>query len=129
MISYSIYIVDDEQTIREGITMALEADYEVKAFSTAETALDSIKTSPPDLVLLDIGLPGMNGIEALRTIKNLYPDILIIMITAYEDIKSVISAMKLGAYDYVVKPIHMNGLEVSIGNALESVRLRKEVHE
>ena len=128
MITYSIYIVDDEKTIREGITMALESDYHVEAFSTAETAIDAMKENPPDLVLLDIGLPGMNGIEALSKIKTLYSDILIIMITAYEDINTVISAMKLGAYDYVVKPVHMDGLEVTIGNALETVRLRKEVH-
>ena len=127
MIPYSIYIVDDEKTIREGVSMALEADYSVKAFATAESAMDAIKKNIPDLVLLDIGLPGMNGIEALDHIKDLSPDILVIMITAYEDIKSVISAMKLGAYDYVVKPLHMDTLEVTIGNALESIRLRKEV--
>ncbi len=127
MISYSIYIVDDEQIIREGITMALEADYRVEAFSDAETAIEAIKKNPPDLVLLDIGLPGMDGIEALGKIKGFYPDILIIMITAYEDIKTVISAMKLGAYDYVVKPIQMDGLEVTIRNALETLRLRKDV--
>jgi len=127
MIPYSIFIVDDEQTIRDGVTMALEADYRVEAFSTAETAIDAIKDNPPDLVLLDIGLPGMNGIEALQKIRSLYPDMLIIMITAYEDINTVISAMKLGAYDYVVKPLHMDGLEVPICNALETIRLRKEV--
>jgi len=127
MISYSVFIVDDEKTIREGITMALEADYQVEAFSTAEPAIDAIKENPPDLVLLDIGLPGMNGIEALRKIKSLYPDVLVIMITAYEDINTVVSAMKLGAHDYVVKPIEMNGLEVTIRNALETIRLRKEV--
>jgi len=127
MIQYSIYIVDDEKTIREGVTMALEADYHMEAFSDAETAIEAIDKNPPDLILLDIGLPGMNGIEALSQIKSLYPDILIIMITAFEDIQTVISAMKLGAYDYVVKPIHMDGLEVTIGNALETIRLRKEV--
>jgi two-component system response regulator AtoC len=127
MIQYSIYIVDDEETIREGVTMALEADYQVKAFSNAETAIDAIKDNPPDLVLLDIGLPGMDGIEALGKIKDLYTDILIIMITAYEDINTVISAMKLGAYDYVVKPLHMDALEVTVRNALETIRLRKEV--
>ena len=72
MITYSVYIVDDEQTIREGITMALEADYRVDAFSTAETAIEAMKSDPPDLVLLDIGLPGMNGIEALKKIKSQY---------------------------------------------------------
>jgi len=124
---YSIYIVDDEQTIREGVSMALEPDYPVEAFSTAEAAIKAMKNGPPDLVLLDIGLPGMDGIEALGTIKTRYPDIIIIMITAYEDINTVISAMKLGAYDYVVKPLHMDGLEVTIHNALETIRLRKEI--
>jgi len=127
MITYSIYIIDDEETIREGIKMALKADYHVDAFSTAEAAIEAMKSDPPDLVLLDIGLPGMNGIEALQNIKSQHPEVLTIMITAYEDVTTVVSAMKLGAYDYVVKPIHMDGLEVSIRNALETISLRKEV--
>ena len=124
---YSIYIVDDEQTIREGVGMALEADYQVETFSTAEAAIEAMESGPPDLILLDIGLPGMDGIKALGIIKDLYPDVMIIMITAYEDIGTGISAMKLGAYDYVVKPLHMDGLEVTIHNALETIKLRKEI--
>ena len=81
-----------------------------------------------DLVLLDIGLPGMNGVEALGQIKKNYPEVVVIMITAFEDIKTVIAAMQLGAYDYIVKPIQMDTLEVTVRNALESIRLRKEVH-
>jgi DNA-binding NtrC family response regulator len=107
--------------------MALEAHYKIEAFSSAETAIDAIKANLPDLVLLDIGLPGMDGIDALREIKDLHPDVLIIMITAYEDINSIISAMKLGAYDYVLKPLHMESLEMTIRNSLETIRLRKEV--
>ena len=128
MISYTIYIVDDEETIRSGLAMALEADYHIAAFSNAEMAIKAMKKKPPDLILLDIGLPGMNGVEALSEIKRLHPEIMVLMITAYEDINTVISAMKLGAYDYVVKPIQMDGLEVTIGNALETIRLKKEVH-
>ena len=127
MISYTIYIVDDEKTIREGVTMALEDIYRIKDFADAETALTALEKDPPDLVLLDVGLPGMDGIEALRRIKDLQPDVLIIMITAYEDVNTVISAMKSGAYDYVVKPIYMDGLEVTIRNAIDTIRLRKEV--
>jgi len=127
MIPCSIFIVDDEMVIREGITMALGSNYQVKAFPSAEKAIKAIKSSPPDLIILDIKLPGINGINALREIKKLCPEILVIMITAYEDIKTVISAMKLGAYDYVVKPIHMDELEIIISNALETIRLRKEV--
>jgi len=127
MISYSIYIIDDEKTITDSVTMALEDDYRIKAFSDAETAIGQLEKDPPDLILLDIGLPGMNGIDALRRIKDLCPDILVIMITAYEDVDTVISAMKLGAHDYVVKPLYLDGLEVTIRNALETIRLRKEV--
>ncbi len=127
MITYNIYIVDDEDTILDSISLALHGEYHVETYESAEQAIDSMEKSPPDLILLDIGLPGMNGIEALGRIKSSRYDIPIIMITAYEDINTVISAMKQGAYDYVVKPIHMDSLRVTIENALETVRLRKEV--
>ncbi len=123
----TVYIVDDEQSLARGIAISLQKDYQTKALFTAETALTAIKKDMPDLVLLDIGLPKMNGIDALRIIKKDFPDIVVIMITAFEDIKTVISAMRLGAYDYIVKPVQMDALEVTIKNALESISLKKEV--
>jgi len=127
MISYSIFIVDDEETIREGLALSLETEYQAKAFQDAESAIEEIAQGPPDLVLLDIGLPGMSGIEALDKIKKQHPDLPVIMITAHEDIGTVVTAMKAGAHDYIVKPIQMEGLEVTIRNVLETNRLRKEV--
>ncbi len=127
MIAWSIYVVDDEESIRQGIEDALGDRYGVKVFATAEAALDAMGSAPPDLVLLDIGLPGMSGIDALRALKERHPDTLVIMITAYEDVNSVVSAMKNGAHDYIVKPLHMESLELSIRNALGTIRLRKEV--
>lgn len=127
MISYTIYIVDDEESIRDSVSISLEDSYTVETFSNAESALKAIEKTQPDLVLLDIGLPGMNGVEALRRIKERYPYVLVIMITAYEDIDTVIATMKLGAHDYVVKPLYMDGLAVTLQNALETIRLRKEV--
>jgi two-component system response regulator AtoC len=124
---FTIFVIDDEEVIREGIAVALAGDYSIKAFATAESAFEKMENKPPDLVLLDIGLPGMDGIQALKEIKRRNIDIPVIMITAYEDVQTVISAMKLGAHDYVVKPIHMDALEVSIRNALETVKLKKEV--
>ena len=126
-IRYHLLIVDDEPTIREGIELALGDDYHVTGFANAEDALASMEKASPDLVLLDIGLPGMNGIDALERIKRLDPHILVVMITAYEDLDSVIRSMKLGAHDYVVKPLQMDQLELTIGNALETIRLRKEL--
>jgi len=127
MISYVLYVVDDEQTIRESLSMALEGDYTVKTFAEGKSAVKSIQGDPPDLVLLDIGLPDMNGIEVLKQIKDFDPNIVVIMITAYEDTGTVISAMKCGAYDYVVKPIDLDSLKVTIQNAINTLRLKKEV--
>jgi len=127
MITYSLFIVDDEDTIRRTLEIALEGRYRLADFPDAESAIAAAKSDPPDLVLLDIGLPGMSGIEAIPVFKAMAPGILIIVITAYEDVQSVVSAMKCGAYDYVVKPLNIDTLEVSIGNALETVRLKKEV--
>ena len=124
---YSLFVVDDEDIIRNGLASALGADYQVSTFCDAETALAALPGELPDLVLLDIGLPGMGGIEALKHMKALHPDLLVIMITAYEGVETVISAMKAGAHDYIVKPIQLEGLEVTIQNALDTIRLRKEV--
>jgi two-component system response regulator AtoC len=125
--SYTIYVVDDEETIREGIALHLGATYRIAVYEDAESAVEQLQSVPPDLVLLDIGLPGMDGIDALKEFKDFDPNLPVIMITAYEDIETVVKAMKLGAHDYVVKPIHMDGLQVSIRNALETIRLRKEI--
>ena len=127
MIKYKIFVVDDDEFIRSGISDSLASEYDIAAFVNAEDSLEAMTADPPDLVLLDIGLPGMNGIEALSEIKQIDPGILVVMITAYEDIDTVISAMKAGAHDYVVKPIYMDALEATIKNALETIRLRKEV--
>lgn len=127
MISYSIHVVDDEETFREGVAAAFGNRYRVRTFPDAESALDAAKSEPPDLVLLDIGLPRMSGIDALPLFKETCPDILVIVITAYEDIPTVIAAMKKGAHDYILKPLQREILEVSVRNALETVRLKKEV--
>jgi DNA-binding NtrC family response regulator len=127
MIPYTLFIVDDEETIRRTLTIALEERYRLADFPDAESAVSAARDDPPDLVLLDLGLPGMSGIEAIPVFRSIAPEILIVVITAYEDVKSVVSAMKGGAYDYVVKPLDIDTLEMSIGNALESIRLKKEV--
>ena len=127
MISYSIYVVDDEELIREASLLTLGKVYRVDVFATGESCIEAMQSNPADLVLLDIGLPGMSGIDTLKEIKKRDPDVLIIMITANDDIETVITAMKLGAYDYVVKPINMDTLEVIIRNALGTIKLRKEV--
>ena len=95
MLDYSIFVVDDEEFIRDAVVMNLPG-YRVRALASAEEALEALTEETPDLILLDIGLPGMDGVEALGRIKALFPQMLFIMITAYEDVNTVVSAMKHG---------------------------------
>jgi DNA-binding NtrC family response regulator len=127
MMSFCLFVVDDEDIARKGICLALQNHYQVHDFASAEDALEAFPKYRPDLVLLDIGLPGMSGIDALEQIKKEFADTLVIMITAYEDVQTVVSAMKLGAYDYIVKPLDMNGLIITVRNALETIGLKKEI--
>ena len=76
MMTYCIYVIDDEKTAREGLALALKKSYIVEAFGLAEEAIKALDSTPPDLVLLDIGLPGMSGIEALQAIKHQHPDVI-----------------------------------------------------
>jgi DNA-binding NtrC family response regulator len=119
--------VDDDAAIREGLTTALEGTYEVRAFSSGEDATEELARNLPDLMLLDIGLPGRNGMDVLRDARELCPDTLVVMITAHEDVSMAVSAMRLGAYDYIVKPLHLENIELTVRKALETIRLRKEV--
>lgn len=127
MIRFRLYVVDDDELIRGALKSSFENKYDVDLFDTAEAALGALSENPPDLVLLDLGLPGMSGIEALKIFKERRPATLVVVITAYEDADRIISAMKLGAYDYIVKPLEMQTLDVTVQNAFESVRLRKEI--
>lgn len=127
MTPFSLFVIDDEDVARKGISLALrKQEYRVSGFADAEQALASLNDQTPDLILLDVGLPGMSGIEALEKIKQMHPDILVIMITAFEDVQTIVSAMKMGAYDYFVKPLDMNGLLITVRNALETIALKKE---
>ena len=129
MSRFRIYLIDDESSVRQGIAVALRKQYDLQTFESAEEALPVIHKAPPDLVLLDVGLPGMSGIEALTKIKTIDPGILVIMITAYEDVATVVAAMKQGAYDYVPKPIHLDPLKNTITNAFASIQLHKEIRD
>jgi DNA-binding NtrC family response regulator len=124
---YSIYIVDDDPAIRTGLTMSLEGTYQVRAFASGEDAISETTRNRPDLMLLDVGLPGKDGIQVLSEIRALVPEIVVLMITGHDDVGTAVNAMRLAAHDYIVKPIQMEALEIAIRNALETIRLRKEV--
>ncbi|MGD9503876.1 MAG: response regulator [Syntrophobacteraceae bacterium] len=105
MMSASVLIVDDEKNIRMTLSECLESfGFTVDAAETGEEALARIKERSFDVVLLDLRLPGMDGMEALRMIRRLGPDIRVVVITAHGSIESAVEAMKLGARDFVQKP-------------------------
>jgi DNA-binding NtrC family response regulator len=125
----TIFVIDDEALIGEAIAAALQDAYRIRVFAAAETALGALAQSAPDMVLLDIGLPGIGGLEALGRIRRTRPDLPVVMITGDREIATVVAAVKQGACDYLVKPLQMAALEKTIANALATGRLRKDVQD
>jgi DNA-binding NtrC family response regulator len=118
--STKILIVDDEHIMRESLLGWLERDgYAVDAVASGEEALDKLKNTQFDILLLDIQMEGINGLEVLRRVKEDDPDVAVVMITAYGSISTAIEAMKNGAYDYLLKPFDPNELGVLIEKILE----------
>ena len=123
----SVLIVDDEVGTRESVKMILKNDYEVFLAKDAEEAFLQIKEHSPDVVLLDIILPDIDGLKVLEKVKESDPDLIVIMITATKTIKTAVEAMKLGAYDYVTKPFDIDELRLIISRSLSTQALEKEV--
>lgn len=123
-----LLVVDDERLIRWSLEQTLTRDgYEVSTASTGEVALAAVREDAPDLVLLDLKLPDIDGLEVLRQVKELSPQLQILIMTAYADVGTAVEAMKLGAYDYLPKPIDFENLAVTVRNALEATQLRQRV--
>src|SRR5512136_852183 len=125
--SRSVLIVDDEVGARESLKMILKRDYEVFLARDAEEGLLQVKVHSPDVILLDIILPDLDGLKVLEKIKQKEPDVIVIMITATRTVKTAVEAMKLGAYDYVTKPFDTEELSLIIRRALSTQALEKEV--
>ncbi len=122
-----ILIVDDEPTIVQSLTGLLMDDgFEVISASNGYEALKLIESESPDLVLLDIWMPGMDGIETLKEIKKNNPFIQVIIITGHGTVETAVKATKLGAFDLIEKPLSFDKVIVSINNALNFRRLEEE---
>ena len=122
-----ILVVDDEVGTRESLRMILKSDYEMHLAKDAEEAFVRIKQHVPDIILLDILLPDLDGLKVLERIKQNDSDMIVIMITATKTVKTAVEAMKLGAYDYVTKPFDIDELRLIINRALSTRSLQKEV--
>ncbi|OGC40660.1 Fis family transcriptional regulator [candidate division WOR-3 bacterium RBG_13_43_14] len=126
----SILIIDDEVLTLNNLKKALGKEgYEVLLADSGETGIAAFKKHRPNLVLADLMLPGIDGIEVLKQIKTIDTDTVVIMITAYEILERAVESMKLGAYDYLLKPFKLSELKASITRALELQSLRIRVSE
>jgi len=123
-----ILVVDDEQLIRWSLEKNLQKQgYEVITAGSGEEALKLAREESPDLMLLDIQLPGMNGIEVLERVKEFEEEIIVIMVTALGVLETAVKAMRLGAFDYINKPFNLDELSIVIKKALVTHELRREV--
>ena len=125
--SGTLLVVDDEPQILKAVSGILQDEgFEVLTAPDGETALKLVGEQTPDLVLLDISLPGMDGLEVLQDLKHRYPSLPVVMISAYGSVENAVRATRLGAYDFIEKPPHADKILLTVRNGLELARLSEE---
>lgn len=126
MKSELVMVVDDDDDLREGMVEILENHgYQVVSCDTAEAALQTVKGTPPRVVILDNMMPGMGGMALLPLLKREYPGMKIIMITAFSTVDNAVAAMKSGADDYLAKPFRRDDLLMAVRRTLETAKFEK----
>jgi DNA-binding NtrC family response regulator len=124
----TILIVDDEEFLRKELERILgEEGYTVRAVESGAGALEVVDREGADLVLLDLNLPDLHGVEVLREIKARDPEALVIVVTGYGSVESAVESLKLGAYDFIKKPFKADAIKLIVRLALETQRLRRRV--
>jgi DNA-binding NtrC family response regulator len=122
-----IAVVDDQDLLRDSLTHTLtRCGYKVTAFADGRSAVETIKKRSFDLMISDLKMPGMDGVETLRQIRQLGNDLPVILMTAYGSVSSAVEAMKLGAFDYIQKPFDADEIELLVKRALQDRQLRSE---
>jgi two-component system response regulator PilR (NtrC family) len=124
----NILVVDDEKSMREILEIFLTSEgYKVSVAENGEKAIDAVKKDIYDLVITDMNMPKVGGLELLKNVKQLNPDTIVVIITAFGTTESAVEAMKLGSYDYIQKPFQMDDIRLVVKNALEKQKLQKDV--
>jgi DNA-binding NtrC family response regulator len=124
-----LLVVDDDESLRWVTRVQLEqAGYVVSTAADGPQALESLQQTGADLVITDLMMPGMSGLELLKAIRSAYPDVVVIVATAFGTVETAVEAMKAGAYDYITKPVNIDELRIIVGRALEHLNLKAEVH-
>jgi len=123
-----ILVVDDDASLRRVLQVQLEQEgYAVASAGSAQQTLSMLQVQPYDLVISDLKMSGVSGLELLRQIRLQYPEAIVLILTAFGTVETAVEAMKSGAYDYLTKPVHPDELSLVVGRALEHLRLVKEV--
>lgn len=123
----SILIIEDKESMRKMLSKTLETEgFEVDSFADGQEALNKVKEKQFDLVLTDVKLPNSDGIEVLKNIKDIDPDITVIVMTAFGTVETAVQAMKLGAFDFLTKPFDTEHMVVLVKKAIETRRLLSE---
>jgi two-component system response regulator PilR (NtrC family) len=124
----NILVVDDEKSMREILEIFLTSEgYKVSVAENGEKAIDAVKKDIYDLVITDMNMPKVGGLELLKNVKQLNPDTIVVIITAFGTTESAVEAMKMGSYDYIQKPFQMDDIRLVVKNALEKQKLQKDV--
>jgi len=128
--SYLVLVVDDEELTLRTISRGLHQEgFEVCTAGSGEEAIQRFQEEKPDLTLLDIVLPGIDGVEVLRQVKQINPAAIVVMMSAYHMVDRAVEAMKLGAYDYLVKPFHLADMVATMRRATEMLALRVRLRD
>jgi two-component system nitrogen regulation response regulator NtrX len=122
----TILIVDDEPAARYGLRRALESKYRIAEADSAEAARAAIETEKPDLVLLDVVLPGLDGVSFLKSLRDEGNEVPVLMVSALDTAKSAVDALRVGAADYLVKGFELDELRARVANLLKLALLEKE---
>ncbi|MGB9177629.1 MAG: response regulator, partial [Pyrinomonadaceae bacterium] len=129
--SVSILIVDDEPEIRSILSDLLCKEFDCTLAASAEEALDALAANPFDLVLSDINLRGMSGLQLVPLVRVCAPDCVVIMISGMQTMESAIDALRVGAFDYIMKPFDLRQVEAAVRRALQhrSLLISKRLYE
>ncbi len=123
----SVLVVDDEPAVRESLRMLLKQECDVETAESVDNALEQVRESIPDLVLLDVVMPGRNGLELIPELRDLGIEAPVIVLTATNTVSVAVEAMKLGAADFVTKPFELDALRLKVRQLLEHRNLEQEV--
>ena len=123
----TIFVTDDDDVVRQALSRRLAKHHHVKSFDSGEALLSALDHDVPDLILLDLKMTGLSGLETLKQLRSKTHQTLVILLTAYGTVEDAVEAMKLGAYDFLIKSVDFSGVEPVIGRALEYLSLRRRV--